>query len=261
MIEDRYPQSSILDLQSLLRSHGAALLRYVLLKLFPVLFYERRRRHGRGISKGTNRVAHDVAADVENQIEITASARARLDPVENFFHPVTALAAGAALAAGFMSEKAREVPGGADHASGFVHHNNTARAKQTSGGLHRFVIEGHVLELGRTQHRHRSAAENDAFELSAVGHAAAVFLKKFDERITHLHFVNAGFADMAAYAEELRAFALFCSHSGIGRGAVLENPRKRRQGLDVIDHRGAAEKPMSCRKRRLNLRPTSAAFQ
>src|SRR4030095_8399294 len=74
----------------LLHSYRAALLRDVLLKLFAILFYKCRRRHCRGVAKWTNRVAHNVAANIENQFQISLASFALLDPAENLFHPVTA---------------------------------------------------------------------------------------------------------------------------------------------------------------------------
>ena len=82
-------------------------------------FDKRRRRHRRRVAKRTDRIAHDVAADVENQIEIVLVAFAMLDAVKNLFHPVTAFAAWTALTAGFMGEKARKVPRGPHHAGAY----------------------------------------------------------------------------------------------------------------------------------------------
>src|SRR4029434_7774562 len=108
-----------------------------------------------------------------------------------------------ALATGLVGEKPREVPRSLNHTGGIVHHDNTARTEQASGGLDGFIVEIHFLEFVRAQHRHRPAARNDAFEFSAVGHAAAVFLKEFHQWITHLHFIDAGFVDVAADTKEL----------------------------------------------------------
>ena len=66
-----------------------------------------RRGHCRGIAERTNRIAHDVAADVENQIEIGFFALAMFDAVKNLFHPMAAFAAGTALATRFVGKKTR----------------------------------------------------------------------------------------------------------------------------------------------------------
>ena len=69
----------------------------------PIFFYERCGRHGGGIAKGTDRITHDIAADVENEIHIAFIALPVLDAPEDLFHPVTTFAARAALAARFVS--------------------------------------------------------------------------------------------------------------------------------------------------------------
>ncbi len=46
--------------------HRAAFLLDMRFKLFPEFPNERRRRHRRGIAERTNRVSHDVAADIQN---------------------------------------------------------------------------------------------------------------------------------------------------------------------------------------------------
>ena len=78
-------------------------MRFELLSVFP---NERACRHGRGVAKRADRITHDVAADVKNQIQVAGLAVAMLETVKNLFHPVTAFAARAALAAGFMGEEA-----------------------------------------------------------------------------------------------------------------------------------------------------------
>ena len=84
-------------------SYRAASIDNVLLKFIPIFFYKGCGRHGGGIAKWTDRITHDVAADVENEIHVAFIALAVLDAPEDFFHPVATLAARAALAARFMS--------------------------------------------------------------------------------------------------------------------------------------------------------------
>src|SRR5215470_5692490 len=97
----------------LLRSYRTPLLHDVRLKLFTILFNKCRRGHRRGVAKGTNGVAHNVAADVENQIEIVLVSFTLLNAVKDLFHPVASFAARAALPAGLVGEKPGEVPRGA----------------------------------------------------------------------------------------------------------------------------------------------------
>src|SRR5262245_56128607 len=87
---------------------------------------ERPRRPGSGIAERANRIASDVAGDVENKIQITLFAVAVLNAVKNFFHPVAALAAWAALTACLVGKKPREVQRRPHHTGGFVHDDDTA---------------------------------------------------------------------------------------------------------------------------------------
>src|SRR5437667_87081 len=82
-----------------------------------------------------------------------------------------------------------------------------------------------------------AAAGNHAFELSIVRNPAAIFIEKFFEGVTHVQLIDAGLADMAAHAEELRPLALLRADGGVRVSAVLDNPWERGQGLDVVDDR------------------------
>src|SRR5438552_14256456 len=105
----------------LLHSYNAPFLRDVFFELVAVFFNECRRGHRRRVTKRTDRVAHDVTADVENQLEVSSFPFTVLNAVKNLFHPVAPLAARSALAARFVSVEARNIPGGTHHASRIVH--------------------------------------------------------------------------------------------------------------------------------------------
>src|SRR5919109_1596996 len=243
-----------------LHSCSAFLFRNMRVKLVSVLLDKCRRGHRRCIAERANRIAHDVAADVENQIEIVSFSVATFDPVKNLFHPVTAFAAGTALAARFMSEKAREIPCGSDHAGRFVHDDDSARAEQASRRLDRLIVQVDFLDLFRPQHGHRSAAGNHALEFLAIGHAPAIFIEKPFERIAHFHFVHAGLGDMPANAEKFGPLALFCAHGRVGRRAMRDDPRQRSQCLDIVHHGWTTEQPVGRWKRGFYLWPSAAAL-
>src|SRR5262245_124421 len=156
-----------------------------------------------------------------------------------------------------MGKKACDIPCRADHAGSLIHYNDAAGAEQTASSLNGLVIEIYLLNLLRAQHRHRRPARNHALESLTVRHAAAVLVEKLHERITHLQFIDAGFPDVAAHAEELGAFALFRSHGRVRPGAVFDDPGKRRQSFNIVNHRRTTEKTMGCRKRRFKLWPPS----
>src|ERR1051325_6612118 len=62
-------------------------------KLITKFFYKCSRGHGCRIAEGTDRVAHDIAAYVEDQIKIAGFPFTILDAMKNLFHPVATLAA------------------------------------------------------------------------------------------------------------------------------------------------------------------------
>src|SRR6516165_6432403 len=80
-------------------SHRASPVYDVRLELISVFFDKRRRRHCRRVTEGANGVPHNVAADVENQIQIRRFSFAVFDPMKDFFHPVTTFATGTTLPA------------------------------------------------------------------------------------------------------------------------------------------------------------------
>src|SRR5262245_13021052 len=98
-MEDRNPLSSIVDFRSSLYAHCAFPRGHVRFELVAVLADECARWPGSGIAERANRVARDVAGDVENQIQIIFFAVAILNAVKNFLHPVAALTAWTALTA------------------------------------------------------------------------------------------------------------------------------------------------------------------
>src|SRR5215471_15175315 len=245
----------------LLHSHRAFLFLDVPFEFVPIFVDKRRRGHGCGVPEWANRIAHDVAADIENEIEIALLAFALLDAAKNFFHPVTAFAARSALPAGLVGEKMCQVPCGANHTGAIVHDDHAAGTEEATRRLNGFVVQVYIFDFFATQHRHRSAAGNHTFELSAIRHPAAILFKKFFEWVPHDQLINARFVDMAADAEEFGAFAFFRAHGRVGSSTMIENPGQRCQRFDIVDDRRTAEEPVGRRKRRFDFWPASAAFK
>src|ERR1051325_9610259 len=132
MIEDRpgaLPSSMFHSRFSCLICQRTSLLRDVRVELIAEFFDKCRRGHCRRVPEGADRISHNVAADVENQIQIRRFPLTVFDAVKNFFHPVTTLATRTALAARLMSVKTSDVPGCAHHAGGLVHDDHAARAE------------------------------------------------------------------------------------------------------------------------------------
>src|SRR5574341_22748 len=149
MIASKKMPSSILYPPSSCSSYRASLLGDMRFELVAVFSDKRCRRHRRGVAERADRVAHDVGADVEDQIQIASLPFAILDAVKNLFHPVTSFAARAALSARFVGVKTRDVPRCPHHAGGLVHDDDAAGTEQTPRRLDGFVIrsEEHTSEL------------------------------------------------------------------------------------------------------------------
>src|SRR6185295_5552489 len=107
------PSISILGMgvgarRSRLRAEGAARQGGVLLELGAVLGDQGARRHGRGVGQGADRVAHHVAGDVEQEVDVARRGGARLETGEDAVHPPGPLAARRALPARLVVEEALE---------------------------------------------------------------------------------------------------------------------------------------------------------
>src|SRR6188508_2597226 len=90
--------------------HRASPRRDMCVEFITEFFDKRRRWHCRRITKGADGISHNVAADVENQIQIRRVPFTMFNAVKNFFHPVATFAAWTALAARLMGVKASDVP-------------------------------------------------------------------------------------------------------------------------------------------------------
>src|ERR1700761_7427 len=81
------------------RVERAAAVLGVLDDLVPEVLDGRADRHRDGVAQGTERPAHDVAAHVENRLQVLVGAVAVLEPLDGPHQPVGALPARRALAA------------------------------------------------------------------------------------------------------------------------------------------------------------------
>src|ERR1700685_2628571 len=82
------------------RVERAAAILLVLDDLVAEVLDGRGDRHWYGVAERAERPAHDVAAHVENRLQVGVGALALLEPLQGPHHPVGALAAWRALATG-----------------------------------------------------------------------------------------------------------------------------------------------------------------
>src|SRR5215475_159157 len=81
------------------RQSDASLLLDVRFELGAVFLDKSSRRHRGRISERANRIAHNVPADTQDQVQIPHGSLPIFDAAEDLFHPIATLAAGSALAA------------------------------------------------------------------------------------------------------------------------------------------------------------------
>src|SRR6266511_1916258 len=91
-------------------------------------------RAGRPVPEGAERAAEDRVADVLEGVHVLLPALPGLEPAQDLAHPVGALAARRALAAGLVGVELGEVEAGVDDADVLGHDDHRGRAEQAAGG-------------------------------------------------------------------------------------------------------------------------------
>ena len=225
-------------------------------------FTRRQRRRRRGVAERAQRLADDVVADADEQIDVAHLAFAVLDPREDLEQPVAAFAARRALAARLVLVEVQQVLRRPHHAGGLVHDDDARRAQHRSGLGH--VVEGRGdVELIGQQDRHRRAAGDDRLELVAVADAAGELRSKISSR--SVVFIDAskvpGLLHVAADAEQLRAAVLLGAERREPLRAIGQDRRQVAERLDVVDRGRAVVEPGHGRERRLDARLRALAFE
>ncbi len=236
-------------------------MRDVVLELVAVLVEDADRRVTGGVAHPADRVAVVPLRDLVELVDVLGPALAGDDAVDDPVHPAHALAAGRALAARFVVVEAQQHLEQAHHARALGDDDHTARPERGSGRGERRVVVGDRLDLRGGEHLGRDAAGDDALELRAVQHAAAVLEQELLERIAVLDLVDAGPRDVAGDRAELRAGAL-------RRADLLEGGRAERhdhadvgERLDVVDDGGHLVEALHRQPRRAVARVAALALE
>src|SRR5690606_5205621 len=147
----------VLEQRGCRRVEGAALPGDVRLELLAEELDAGRDGRRRAVAERAERAAQDVVADVHERVEVLERALAVLDAVQHELHPVGALAARRALAAGLVRVELRPPRDRAHHARRLVEDLQRARAEHRPGLADRLVVERHV-EVLLGEQRGRGAA-------------------------------------------------------------------------------------------------------
>ena len=100
-----------------------------------------------GVAERTERTAQYVVADVEQLVQVSLAALAALQRVAQLHHPVRALAARRALAAGLVLVELHPPQCRPDHAGGLVEDLQRPGAEHRPGRVDRLEVERHVEML------------------------------------------------------------------------------------------------------------------
>src|SRR6266567_2429672 len=144
----------------------------VLVELFAEVLQGRDDRAGGPVAERAEGAAEDRVADVLQRVHVLFAASAVLQPGEDLGHPVGALAAGRALAAGLVGVEPHEVQARADDADVLGEHDHRGGAEQAAGALDALEVHRGVQVVGGEQRR-GGAARRPRLERLAVQHAAA----------------------------------------------------------------------------------------
>ena len=156
-------------------------------------------------------VLRDGVRQVLQQVQILQSALVVCDdPVQDLQHPLGALPAGDALAAGLLLGELHEEPGHLHHAGVLVHDHQAAGADHGADALQTVEVQGQVQVLAAGGGGAAGgAADLDGLELLAVPDAAADVKDHLPDGGSHGDLDEAGIHHVA------------CQGEGLGAGAGL----------------------------------------
>src|SRR5664279_3548990 len=205
------------------------------LELVAVLGEDADRRVAGGVAHAADRRAVVGLGDRDQALDVVELALAGDDAVDDLVQPAHAFAARRALAARLVVIEANEHLQQADHARAFGDDDHAARAETRACRDQAGVIEREQLDLGGGEHLGRDAAGDDALELLAAEHAAAVLVDELRERVAVFDFVHAGPRHVSRDRDQLRARALRGADLAERLGAVAHDARDVGERLDVVD--------------------------
>ena len=205
------------------------------LELVAVLGKDADRGVAGGVAHAADRRAVVGGGDGDEPVDVLAAAGAGDDAIDDPVHPAHAVAARRALAARLVVVEADQHLEQAHHARPLGDDHHPAGAQARAGRDEAGVVERQRRDLGGGQHLGRDAAGDDALELLAAEHAAAVLVQELRERVAVLDLVDAGPLHVARDRDQLRSRALRRADAVEGRGAVADDAGDVGQGLDVVD--------------------------
>ncbi len=179
-------------------------------ELFPEQLHPGDDRAGGPVAERAERTTEDVVAGVEQGREVALAGLPGLHALEDLDHPVGALAAGRALAAGLVGVELGPAQHAAHDAGGLVEALQRLGAEHRAGRGDALVVERHVEVLGGEQ-RGGGAARGPELQLVALAHAAGQ-VEQLAQRDAERGLVLAGALHVPGQAVQRVALALLGAH-------------------------------------------------
>ncbi len=155
------------------------------------------------------------------------------DVRQDFQHPLGPLAAGGALAAGFVLAEVHEEAGHVDGAGVLVHDDHAAGTHDGAQFRHLLVIDGGI-EVLHGNHAAGGSAELGGLEFLAFGDAAADVIDDGPQGRSHRDFHEADVVHVAGQREDLRPLALFGADAGVPGAAAEDDLPDVGEGFHVV---------------------------
>src|SRR5579862_1156089 len=219
-------------------------------------------RPDRPVGQRADRVTLDLARHFLQHVEFSDGRVARDHPLHHPPHPAEPLSARRALATAFVFVEGREARDRAHDVGRFVHDDQSRGAEPRLLGDEAVEIHQHLVADRRGQAWRRRAARDHRHQIvPTAAHAASMALDEFPHRDRHFLFDVARALDVARDAEDLGAGVARPADAGEPRGAALQDRRRYRDRLDVVDRGRAAVKPDRRRERRFKPRLALLALE
>src|SRR5512132_483458 len=217
-------------------------------------------RAGGPVAEGAERAPEDRVADVLEGVHVLGATLAGLQPAEDLAHPVGALPAGGALAAGLVGVELGEVEAGPDDADVLGEDHHRGRAEQAAGAGDALEVHRGVEVVGG-QHRGRGPSRGPGLEGLAVAHPAGRTHDDLAGGHAQGELEVAGVDDVAGDAEQLGAGRLVAAHRPEPVDALADDPGNGGDRLDVVDGGRGPVQALDGREGRAQLGLAALALQ
>ncbi len=164
-----------------------------------------------------------------------------------------------ALAARFVHAEFHEEPRHIHHVRRLIHHDHAA-GTHNGPKLHQgIVVHRGIQRLGRYAPAGWPARLN-GFDRPPVRSPATHLLDNLAQRRAHRNLDKPGIGNLARQRKYFGAFALLCPNRAEPIGALANNRRNVRKGLDVVDQRRTSVQALLGGERRTRTRSAALAF-